>query len=80
MGGGERLADGERPGGGLRMTPPAGALRVALRILADVKHDVVVPGGADAAGQRVEVQCVANLPRDDVVCDGGIATHTEVEE
>ena len=57
------------------MAPAAGALAVV-----DVDDHVVIARGADAAGDVVEIQRVAQFPGDDVICHRAVARQAEAAE
>src|SRR4030095_10985859 len=51
------------------------ALRVAVRILGNVVNDIVIARGAHTRRHIVQVGSVAELPSDEVMVRGSIATH-----
>src|SRR5882672_9346374 len=79
--GGEIRGDAQRgrSGSGFRkrMAPTAGADRMPVCVRRDIEDDVVIMCRADAAGNIVQVERMADLPGDDVVRAGSVAAHTE---
>ncbi len=75
MGGGQVLGDVGGGGGAGGMSPAAGGL-----VVGDVVDDVVVFGGADAAGDVVEFQGMAEFPGDVMVSTGTVTTDTQSAE
>src|SRR5262245_12852214 len=63
-----------------RMSPPLRADGVTIGIRSDVEDNVVVTGRANAAGQIVEMQRVADFPGDDVVGAGSVAADADRSE
>jgi len=77
MGGRQIGGDGKGAAVADGVAEAAGAHGMQVRVGGNIKDDIVVAGGADAAGDIVEVQAMADFPGDDVVGAGSVAANTE---
>src|SRR5258706_8684762 len=76
----QRRADRGRGRRARGMAKTARAHRMTLRVGSDVKDDVIGTVGAsgcDSSRNVIKVQRMTDLPRDDVIGAGSIATHPD---
>ena len=59
-----------------RMAPTARALGMAVGVFGDVMNHIVVARRAHSGRDVIEIQGVAQLPRDDVIGARGVAAQT----